>query len=111
MAAEVTESLPNLKMSTPPKMVDALKATHAVLKAIWCQKPDFVMKRTDAIYPVLTFNRLTAEFRSSLMSRVPILTVSGAAGAEAISCRDIFRRCSVDEIRARFSADPFPGGR
>jgi HlyD family secretion protein len=99
MAAEVTESLPNLKMSTPPKMVDALKATHTVLKAIWRQKPDFVMKRTDAIYPVLTFNRLTAEFRSSLMSRLPILSVSGAAGAEAISCRDIFRRCSVDRGR------------
>jgi len=88
MAAEVTESLPNLKMSTPPKMVDALKATHTVLKAIWRQKPDFVMKRTDAIYPVLTFNRLTAEFRSSLMSRLPILTVSGAVGAKAISCPD-----------------------
>ena len=86
MAVAVTELLPNLKTGSVAKRGDALEAsTHADFKATGCYNPCVVMKRTDAIYPVLTFNRLRAEFRSSLMSRVPILTVSGAAGAKAIS--------------------------
>ena len=68
-AAAVTELLPNLKMSTPPKMVDALKArTHTVLKAIWRQKPCVVMKRTDSIYPV-QLRSGTEEFRGWMKHR------------------------------------------
>lgn len=49
MAAAVTESLPNLKMSTPLKRVELLKPrTHEASKATERHKPCVVMKRTDS---------------------------------------------------------------
>jgi hypothetical protein len=44
----VTESLPNLKRSRPPKKVEALEASvHAAFKAFERQKPCVVMKHTE----------------------------------------------------------------
>jgi len=50
MAAAVTESLPNLNMSSLSKRVGALEpCIHAAFKAGERQIPGVVMKRTDAV--------------------------------------------------------------
>ena len=52
MPAAVTESLPNLKKSSPPKRGNAMESCiHETSKAIRRQKPCVVMKRADSIYP------------------------------------------------------------
>ena len=53
MAAAVTESLPNLKMSGLPKRADTIeRCIHAAFKAVERRKPCVVMKRAESIYPV-----------------------------------------------------------
>jgi len=116
IAVAVTESLPNLKTSTPPKTVGAVNAGfHAASKAIEHRKPCVMMIRAESIYAVHLRSALTVMPASAGLGRIccaaywsqrsvipriphsatslPILIASGAAGAKAISSSESRPSC------------------
>ena len=100
IALAVTESLPNLKTSDPPKRVGALKPrTHAAFKETECQEPCVVMKRTDRF----TLCSCAPRRRNFRMGEAPVGSISSfVLGSDNRVWYGKHRRCQLR--RPKFSS-------